>query len=241
MEIERLYIGPTKNVVWDIVPNKSVRSPYMGYIEFSASHRLWVPPETRSAHDRTHDFFFHHLFDSYDRNFRYEFDVGPNGIEFTGAHYRTADQAPRWFDLGRTDLCWDNLARNTRAAATESTPDESHVEPALTNTPQPPADGLGTISLSFNLGLWNGFKSDEKLVFLFGFLNGLFTGQRSATSTSLGACIRTIRYDQAIAMVDKYCRDNPEKWSAPAGDGIISAITVKGGPCEGLSLERLTH
>src|SRR5713101_2691901 len=35
IEIERWYIGPPQNVVWDVVPGSSVRAPYLGFIEFS--------------------------------------------------------------------------------------------------------------------------------------------------------------------------------------------------------------
>src|SRR5580658_10068019 len=45
-EIERAYFKPPTNVVWDIVPSKTpVRSPFEGYVEFSAVYFEWVPPE----------------------------------------------------------------------------------------------------------------------------------------------------------------------------------------------------
>jgi hypothetical protein len=37
--------------------------------------------------------------------------------------------------------------------------------------------------------------------------------------------------DQAIAMIDKYYRDNPAKWDTPIGKAIIEALMVKDGPC----------
>jgi hypothetical protein len=35
-------------------------------------------------------------------------------------------------------------------------------------------------------------------------------------------------------MIDKYYEENPEKWNIPIGDAILEALTVKGGPCEGM-------
>jgi hypothetical protein len=40
-------------------------------------------------------------------------------------------------------------------------------------------------------------------------------------------------YDQAVAMIDKYYDDHPERWSNDLGDGIVQALTVAGGPCSG--------
>ena len=46
-EIERWYVGPPQNVVWDVSPRSSVRSPYVGYIEFSLPEDYWVPDEVK--------------------------------------------------------------------------------------------------------------------------------------------------------------------------------------------------
>jgi hypothetical protein len=91
-------------------------------------------------------------------------------------------------------------------------------------------------------GVTHGFKywgtlnnPTEKLIFLNGFTNGLFMGPRPlARFEPLYDCItKTMSFDQAIAMIDKYYSGNPELWNAPMGHGIVSALTVKGGPCEG--------
>jgi hypothetical protein len=85
--------------------------------------------------------------------------------------------------------------------------------------------------------LWGDMRDNgEKLLFLAGFTNGLFKGPRSQEFHSLGDCMGGVISQQIIAMIDKYYQNNPEQWSAPIGIGIVSAITVKGGPCEGKTL-----
>jgi len=111
LEISRLYIGPPKNVVWDVVPSKTVRSPYAGYIEFSTSHYVWVPPETSAKYERQHPGFrAEAAIRLKDWKLRYEFDVGPGGVEITRALSRLAD-ASDWGDFSKRDICWDNAAR----------------------------------------------------------------------------------------------------------------------------------
>ena len=111
LAITRWYIGSPKNVVWDVVRSNTVRSPYVGYIEFSTSHYLWVPPETAAKYDRTHPGLrTEAAIRAKDWKFRYEFDVGPAGVELTRALSRTVD-AKDWNDFSKRDVCWDNVAR----------------------------------------------------------------------------------------------------------------------------------
>ena len=83
-----------------------------------------------------------------------------------------------------------------------------------------------------------------KLVFVMGFTNGLITGANSkicADATAarpLLGCLFvderlhiSLSTDQAIAMIDKYYRDHPERWSISIGDAILEALTVSGSPC----------
>jgi hypothetical protein len=73
----------------------------------------------------------------------------------------------------------------------------------------------------------------EKLSMYIGWSNGYFSG-RGAQVFPLRSCIEdNIPYDQAIAMIDRYYDDHPEKWSNDLSDEIVQALTVKGGPCGG--------
>lgn len=95
--------------------------------------------------------------------------------------------------------------------------------------------------------LWNTLSNVDKLIFLTGFTNGLVAGaatkQCPANKPEQAAleCIVVSKdpsYDQAIAMIDKYYKANPEKWNVPIGDAIVGALTVKGGPCAGAAQQR---
>jgi len=73
----------------------------------------------------------------------------------------------------------------------------------------------------------------EKLSMYVGWSNGYFSG-RGAQGFPLRSCIEdNIPYDQAIAMIDRYYDDHPEKWSNDLSDEIVKALTVAGGPCSG--------
>jgi len=95
--------------------------------------------------------------------------------------------------------------------------------------------------------LWDTFNSNQKLVFIVGFTNGLLEGvgikqcTAAKASQALLECIVTNEgpsIDQAIAMVDKYYKENPEKWNVPIGEAMVEALTVKGGPCAGRASQK---
>ena len=74
---------------------------------------------------------------------------------------------------------------------------------------------------------------DGKLAMYIGWSNGYFSG-RGAQAYPLRACIEeNISYNQAIAMIDKYYDDHPEKWGDDLSDGIVEALTTAGGRCSG--------
>lgn len=74
---------------------------------------------------------------------------------------------------------------------------------------------------------------DQKLVMYIGWSNGYFSG-RGRAAFPLRLCLENnISYPQAIAMIDKYYKDHPEKWSYDLSDEIVQALSVPGGPCSG--------
>jgi hypothetical protein len=74
---------------------------------------------------------------------------------------------------------------------------------------------------------------NEKLEMYIGWSNGYFSGY-GRQAFPLRSCIEdNIPYSQAIAMIDKYYDDHPEKWSNDLSDEIVKALTVAGGPCSG--------
>lgn len=93
--------------------------------------------------------------------------------------------------------------------------------------------------------LWGKWATVTKLNLYLGFTNGLVTAamaagvsastERKTPGLKLLGCLvnDSIRpsYDQAIAMIDKYYRNHPEKWNTLLGEAIIEALLVNDGPC----------
>ena len=79
--------------------------------------------------------------------------------------------------------------------------------------------------------LWGAYPKDAKLSLYTGWTNGFFSGKNM--NTELASCVDDISDEQAIAMIDKFYADHPEKWSNLLSDEIVEALTVKGGPCYG--------
>lgn len=85
-----------------------------------------------------------------------------------------------------------------------------------------------------NFVVWGQLKEVEKLFFYTGWKNGFFQGRGTARGLELAECLENIKTSQAIAMIDKTYKDHPEKWSHPFGEQVIAALTVDGGPCQGM-------
>jgi hypothetical protein len=69
-----------------------------------------------------------------------------------------------------------------------------------------------------------------------GFISGYFARDRSSAYDNLARCIdKSISAEHAVAMIDKYSTDNPQRWTAPLPFGIVEALTVKDGPCPNLN------
>jgi hypothetical protein len=85
-------------------------------------------------------------------------------------------------------------------------------------------------------GSWKDIQSTSDKEFLYtGFVNGYFMGDDSLKSKNLARCVdHDVTAEQAVAMIDKYSANNPERWNIPLGMGIIEALTVKDGPCPSL-------
>ena len=82
-----------------------------------------------------------------------------------------------------------------------------------------------------HFSIWGTLNGDQKAEFLFGFTNGYLLARGAAVRPLMECMEYNIPYAQAVAMVDKYYKANPEKWNRGVGDEIIAALTVKGGPC----------
>ena len=85
---------------------------------------------------------------------------------------------------------------------------------------------------------WGSAKSESDKIYLYaGFTNGFFSAPSTEKGkVDLGDCIeKNIPPEQAVAMIDKYYKDNPQRWSTLLAIGITEALTVKDGPCPGIN------
>jgi hypothetical protein len=79
--------------------------------------------------------------------------------------------------------------------------------------------------------LWGKYKDTEKLDLYVGWANGFFD-RRGTDAQPFFACLSSkISYRQALAMIDKYFNDHPERWGIPLSHGILEALTASGSPC----------
>lgn len=82
--------------------------------------------------------------------------------------------------------------------------------------------------------LWGTLTPDSKLMFYNGWANGLFTTTEDPGTLALGHCLENRSFKQIVATVDKRAADHREAFHNPIGAEIIEAVTVAGGPCEGI-------
>lgn len=72
----------------------------------------------------------------------------------------------------------------------------------------------------------------QKLEFFVEFAKNFFATRPDATL--LRECgQKNLTDEQAVAMIDKLFKEHPEMWSLSFADGMISALTVRDGPCAG--------
>jgi hypothetical protein len=88
----------------------------------------------------------------------------------------------------------------------------------------------------YSFNAWKGTPASDRGFLYIGFLNGFVTGARSSAYDNLARCIdKNVTAEQAVAMIDKYSTENPQRWSAPLPMGIVEALTVKDGPCPNMN------
>jgi hypothetical protein len=87
--------------------------------------------------------------------------------------------------------------------------------------------------VTHRFSVW-GVNADEafKTGLYIGWLSGFFIEKAGRDAVFL-SCLETLPYSQAIAMVDKYYKDHPERWSRAFRSEMVSALAIDGGPCEG--------
>lgn len=120
------YIGPPENLEWDVVPSKSVRSPFQGILEFTLPMRSEnVDPSKQSKKVRQSCQEMAALAASTNGNsaasqwreghYRYEFDLGSGTPELVKRLWVAKDKDNNIVTSAANDehYCWTNTARET--------------------------------------------------------------------------------------------------------------------------------
>jgi hypothetical protein len=103
----KFIYGPPSNVTWDVKPNPSVRAPYLGYIEFSV-------PQDFSASKKycaQHAVVCLQMIGLPSVSLRFEFDLGPDGLELMKLLTKNKAEDKEWSDIKPnagvlSDTCW---------------------------------------------------------------------------------------------------------------------------------------
>jgi TPR repeat protein len=121
-EIQRLYFQPPVNVIWNVVLGNSVRAPYLSSVEFTVEEVNWVPDSARDKFSKSGAWMAEAALENTGAliwHFRYEYDLGPDGLQLTRALWRHKS-TDAWKDSDARSFakhCWDAAARNTQAQA----------------------------------------------------------------------------------------------------------------------------
>lgn len=118
-DIVRFYQEPPESVLWDVVAGNSVRAPYLGYVEFTAPESYWVPESAKSRFLKTDEGLAYLKYVVGPYHYRYEYDLGPDGLQLTRALFRNKTTG-EWVEPNRGSLakyCWDAAARDTQTKA----------------------------------------------------------------------------------------------------------------------------
>ena len=145
-EIGRYYYQTPANVVWDVVAGNSVRAPYLGYIEFTIKLDHWVPESAeRRFRQSGASMAYLTIAGGFPLYFRYEYDLGSNGLQLIKALQRHTKTTGEWHDQNIDNPesnCWNVAARDTLPKAS-TLPDKRGQEvPQASALPDKSAQGV---------------------------------------------------------------------------------------------------
>jgi TPR repeat protein len=120
-EIVRTYQESPVNLVWDVVAGNSVRAPYLGYVEFTVDESYWVSESEKRSFLKWPGAAFYLKWVVGPWHYRYEYDLGPNGLQLTRVLSRSPNRTTgEWAEPTGNAFakhCWDTAARDTQAKA----------------------------------------------------------------------------------------------------------------------------
>jgi hypothetical protein len=232
-ETIRLSFYPPENVVWDVVPRSSVRSPYLGYIEFSL-RGSYINPSSSSSDIPSWDTPIKlWMLQGAPVKHRYEFDLGPGGLELSRMLHtdtlssqmrRERDNQSEFFDDSPDGTCWQNAGRNVQAVSNQSAAIQTAADVAATSV-------IGFLGSAFLLRC----DTDEMIrkeackLWLNGLYNGLATtgpiaGPKDAASGNVICFPETPTNDQLFDLILKYIKDHPAYRDRPTAFLALVAL-----------------
>jgi hypothetical protein len=105
--------GPPSNVMWKVEPNPSGRTPLLGSVEYVFPFSEMPPANLcdKVKHKRDCELAAHQFFEHYKqedanpRQYRFEFDIATDGLEFVGSFSKTKQTDDEPWLPGGTDFC----------------------------------------------------------------------------------------------------------------------------------------
>ena len=106
--------GPPTSVIWDIESKQSIRSPYIGYVEYSVPAYMKLPPtddycnakDIKKSECKRMWVIGTQAYEkqvNHPQQFRYEFDVSDHGVEFLRAFKKTQQRDDEQWIAGGMD------------------------------------------------------------------------------------------------------------------------------------------
>lgn len=119
-ELEKITARPSENVTWDVVRVGSARSPYSGFIELEIllSHEV-LPLDSDQALKLDERWLQQRKLGIWlDTEYRYEFDVGPEGLELAKTLSRQEGEGA-WKASELPARCWGERAIRSQTIPTK--------------------------------------------------------------------------------------------------------------------------
>lgn len=219
----RIYQGPPTNLIWDVTATKSARSPYSGYIEFSLPQEFLVPFDVTVKYLHKNAEFYAKMRESWPNlKYRYEFDIGPTGLQLTRMFSRPIDKT-EWSDSDGHG-CWDDAARRGNAGG------DAAAQTAAVLARASLVNVAGSVFL-----IWcdteDEIAKEACKLWLGGFYNGLAAAgvmvvatPKEAAKNNVVCLPQAYTDEQLFHQILKYIEDHPREAAQPTATLALAAL-----------------
>jgi len=121
--------GPPTNVIWDIETTQSIRSPHIGYVGYIVPAYMELPPtdsycnarDIKKSECKSMWIIGTKIYQEQvvnPRQFRYEFDITPKGLEYSrGFEKKAQKEGEPWVEAASPDGCAARAIRSTQQSS----------------------------------------------------------------------------------------------------------------------------